>query len=548
MTCSPRLSCLFVALIVLCAPVFSAHAVDALNPPAFGTAGNLISRISPGVPSASIDPDVGAFLPNVRVDDDINPEHREPAVAWGPGGDIYCIYVERATHYNPEFVMFTRSLDGGATWLAPAIRVSDTVPNATFMPAIGVMSDGTITAVWGEMKFGPNYNDEIRFSRSEDGGMTWSPSLVVHPIQPTVEFLRPSLLVVGPRILVSYWTGVGYPNGRPTVVWSDDRGVTWSAPVTVGGLVGPYDGAAPCLAYNAERGTVGLVMPTSDEKVYFYTSANLGQTWSAGVQVNDTPAISVDYPDLVCYQGSDYIVWYDNRNEQYDCDIWFSRSADGVHFSPNVKVNDSLTGNQYEPHIVIDAVGRVHVCWIWNIPFQMNIDLYYSVSSDGGTTWLTPCPRVNDVPYVVQPYCAWTSDLLADASGNAYAFWNDGRSTHYYDNVYSSRALDPAAVSDDVGRRVVAGGFFGLWQITGQPGPEPVLRLRLDRPVDGLRLEWIDAQGRRLGEVAGGALLAGDHQLGLCALAGGRAMRPGTYFLRLTGGGKAATQRIVVVK
>lgn len=539
-----------VALLCTLAPAVSALASDESPDFVFGPAGTLLEAGHPAAPFASLDARAGDFLPNVRVDDDVNPEHREPAVVWGPGGELCCVYAERATHYNPELVMFTRSLDGGATWLWPAVRINDTAPNATFMPAVGTMDDGTILVAWGEMKFGPNYNNEIRFSRSADGGLTWTPSVVVHPSQPTTDFLRPSLLVAGGRILVAYWAEVAYPNARPTVVWSDDGGEHWSAPVTVSTMTGPYDGSAPCIAWNEARGTVGLVMPTSGETVYFFTSADLGPTWSAGVQVNDASASSVDYPDLACHEGYDYVVWNDNRAGQYNTDVWISRSADGVVFDTDVRVSDYVAGNQYEPHIAIDTGGRIHVGYIWNLPFQGNIDLYYTVSADGGATWLGPSPRVNDVPYVVQPYVAWTSDLLADASGVAYLFWNDGRASGYYDNIYFSRNIDPAAIGDGTahdgeGTRLFDAGFC---RVAGQPGPEPVLRLRLDRPIDDLRLEWIDAQGRAAGILRDGGLPAGDHALRLVSPHGAHPLPAGVYLLRMTAGRETTAQRVVVVR
>jgi hypothetical protein len=542
MTTRLKFACLIALFVLAVAPVSSQE------PPAiaFGTAGECLGVASPESPTATPEPEVGDFLPNVRVDDGLNPEHREPAVARAPDGALYCVYVERATHYNPELVMFTRSDDGGATWLAPAVRINDTAPNATFMPAIGLLGDGTIVVAWGEMKFGPDYNDEIRFSRSSDRGLTWTPSVVVHPEQPATDYLRPSLLVVANRILISYWAEVAYPNARPTVVGSEDAGDHWSAPVTVTMMTGPYDGAAPCLAYNDVRGTVGLAMPTSTEAIYFFMSADLGATWYGGVQVNDASASSVDYPDLACHGGYDYVVWGDNRAGQYNVDIYISRSANGLTFDTDVRVSDYVTGNQYEPHIAIDPSGGIHVDYIWNLPFQMNIDLYYTASTDGGGTWLRPCPRVNDVPYVVQPYVAWTSDLVADASGGAYIFWNDGRATGYYDHVYFSRDVDPTAVDD---ARTDGAGLAGVgrWQVLGQPGPAPRLRLELETAVPQVRLEWIDASGRRIGAATAGPLSVGPHELALRALEGNRRIAPGTYFLRLSAGARGSARRVVVV-
>ncbi len=494
------------------------------------------------------------FIPNIRVDDGISPEHREPAVAWGPGGIMYAAYCERATHYNPEFIMFTRSEDGGMTWLAPAVRINDTTPNAAMMPAIDIMPDGSIVAAWCELKFGPHYNDEIRFSRSVDGGITWGQSVVVHPINPSTDYVRPSILVAGDRILVSYWQAVSYPNGYALVVYSDDQGLSWSSPVVITYTFGPYDGAAPCLSYNELLGNVGVVIATSNEQVFFCQSTDLGETWSPPVQVNDVFAGSVNYPDLDCAGGFFHVVWYDNRYGQFDCDIFYSQSNDGQTFTPSVKVNDSFSGNQYEPHIRVGADDLVHVCWIWNIPFQFNIDLYYSVSEDGGLSWEQPCPRVNDILYTVQPYVAWTSDLLADAHGNAYLFWNDGRTTNYYDSIYYSRTIDWSGIEDEASgdRPGPLASWDGMQNVVlsawGQPGPEPVLCLQVTASTTCSRLELLDSSGRLINRTAVGRLDAGTHLFPLdCSLLR-RSLPRGTYFARLHTKDDIFTQRITLVR
>jgi hypothetical protein len=377
-----------------------------------------------------------------RVDDDLNPEHREPVVAWGHDGSIYCVYAERESHYNPEFIMFTCSEDSGQTWLDAAIQINDTSPNAVIYPAIDIMADGSLVVTWSELNFAP-YNYEIRYSISQDGGETWSPSVVVHPYDPASDYLCPSILVANDRILISFWKEISYPNAYPMLVYSDDMGVTWSSPQYTILAYGTPAPSPPGLAYNEVLNEVGLVIEASDETILFSRSTDYGETWSEALQVNDAYATSVSYPDIDCGNGFYYVVWNDNRNGQYNTDVWFSRSDDGISFISSIQVNDNTTGNQYEPHIRVGDNGKLHVCWIWNLPFQVDIDLYYSYSFDQGDSWKWPCPRVNDIPYVVQPYVAWTSDLLADAQGRAYIFWNDGHASDYYANIYFGRGCCP---------------------------------------------------------------------------------------------------------
>jgi hypothetical protein len=335
---------------------------------------------------------------------------------------------------------------------------------------------------------------------------------------------------------------VSYPNAIPKVVYSDDLGSSWSAPVPVTAMQGPYDGSAPCIAYNEERNEIGLVMPTAANSIYYFKSSTGGQTWSAGAQVSDAAASSVDYPDLACGGGNDYIVWSDNRAGQYDMNIWISRSADGITFLPSVLVNENIEGNQYEPHIRADASGNLHVCWIWNLPFQGNLDLYYSVSEDG-EVWLPQSPRVNDIPYIVQPYVAWTSDILADSENRAHIFWNDGRVSYYYDNIYYSRTTDISAAAGGLRDRAAARILSGRGELyaAGQPGPDPRIKLVLSESIRNLTIDLVAPSGRRVRSLWRGAAPAGRHDFDLGRQAGG------VYFIRLTDGIETAGRRVVIL-
>ncbi len=493
---------------------------------------------SSGERSGAEGPRTGEFEPGIRVDDDLNVEHREPAVLRLPGGRIWALYCERATHWNPELVMVTHSDDNGQTWQWPASRINDTSANAVMFPAIGVTSSGVLVAVWTEMKFSP-FNDEIRSSRSTDGGQTWSPTAVIHPINPTVDCCRPALAICGESVLVGYWESVAYPNGCVKAVRSDDAGATWGAPVQVSTELGYYDGAAPVPAWNPATNQAGIVWASSAMHLLFAASPDGGLTWNAPIVVSDATSSSLAYPDLAFANGTFHVVWSDNRVSQYDTNVYYDRTADGVHFGTDVRVNDSYTGNQYEPHIAIDGSGGLHVSWIHNIPFQMDINAFYSKSMDEGANWLPVSPRVNDVPNRVQPYVAWSTEVLADPSGRAYVFWNDGRTSNYYDNIYLARSSDPTGIAEGFAR--------GLrFEVLGNPGPDPSVRLRLDTGVAGAELFVVDPLGRRVGGCVLGALGAGEHRFALRALLDPAARSSGVRFVRISAGRASLVSKVML--
>ncbi|MBD3333960.1 MAG: hypothetical protein GF355_00410 [Candidatus Eisenbacteria bacterium] len=196
-------------------------------------------------------------------------------------------------------------------------------------------------------------------------------------------------------------------------------------------------------------------------------------------------------------------------------------------------------------------MGGVHVSWIWNIPFGGNIDAYYSRSDDDGATWLDESPRVNDVPYSVQPYVAWTTDLLADDLGRAYVFWNDGRENQYYDNIYTSHSGDAAGVEELPGDPALGAqipGGAGRWSLVGHPGRSPEVLFQLDRTVSGLYLDVLQIGGRRLGSIDLGILPRGQRRVALRGLPGLDRAASGMYLLRVVGPAGASRQRSVWIR
>ncbi|MFH1514248.1 MAG: PKD domain-containing protein, partial [bacterium] len=98
-----------------------------------------------------------------------------------------------------------------------------------------------------------------------------------------------------------------------------------------------------------------------------------GETWNDPVPVSDNsfpgPEINHDVNIAVDPGGTIHFVWTDNRQSEignYN-NIWYSYSSDGGQtFSWDVQLyGDDVIGDQQNPGIAIDDLGRVHVVW-WN--------------------------------------------------------------------------------------------------------------------------------------------------------------------------------------
>jgi hypothetical protein len=79
-------------------------------------------------------------------------------------------------------IAFSRSTDGGLTWTAP-IRVNDDpVGNGVdqFVPTLAVADDGTLGVTWYDQRYSAAHNRyNLVYSQSTDGGITWSATVRV---------------------------------------------------------------------------------------------------------------------------------------------------------------------------------------------------------------------------------------------------------------------------------------------------------------------------------------------------------------------------------
>ena len=102
----------------------------------------------------------------------------------GPGrGNVYALSSVSGTG-NPVNIMFSRSTDGGQTWSAP-LRINDDAADQNAWHWFGTMSvapNGRIDVCWNDTRSNPdNTLSELYYSNSRDGGLTWSRNRAVSP-------------------------------------------------------------------------------------------------------------------------------------------------------------------------------------------------------------------------------------------------------------------------------------------------------------------------------------------------------------------------------
>ena len=192
---------------------------------------------------------------------------------------VNSVYVSGGVEWGAgNQVLVSHSTDGGKTWTQVALDSVQKYPATDGFTGAAVGKDGTVYVTWlrcprtGPDRFCSDGNGYIMFSKSSDGGNTWSPGRVMTKVAfpfstltntnqvPAYDF---PLIAVdnsdGPHSGSLYmamftWTGTYL---RVQVIRSTDGGATWSDPVPVAPASATHDQIFPAISVSP-TGLVGV--------------------------------------------------------------------------------------------------------------------------------------------------------------------------------------------------------------------------------------------------------------------------------------------------
>jgi len=257
---------------------------------------------------------------------------------------------------------FARSTDGGATWTEVDIPAA---PGGGFDLGceIEVEDNGNVHVVWNTLTCGANCtNERMHHVRSTNGGLSFSTPVLVHDYN------------------LAAFSGANCPDAQ------DQRCISSFGSVGIDNSGGACDGTLYATYTDFITGGV------NSADVFVRRSTDGGNTWSAGVKVNDDnlanraqfqPFLTVDQSN-----GTPVVAWFDARNDAGNdaVDYFVARSTDcGVSFEPNIQAsqasgefnnstisfsnensvdNAGFNANQYGEYLGLDARGgKAYVTW-----------------------------------------------------------------------------------------------------------------------------------------------------------------------------------------
>lgn len=187
-----------------------------------------------------------------------------PQVTVGPNDEIYIALTAKPEDKPTDDgdIFLFRSLDKGVTWEEPVRLNADNTDRIQFFPAVDVSPDGTISAMWGDMRDDPQEaRFHIYYSESTDRGATWGfvddqIDLNVPEVRVT-DFASNSLKgFPGGRFLGDYFA-ISASEEDVYLVWADTRLGEFAGPNQQIGFARKRAIAPPSLFLNPPSGDAG---------------------------------------------------------------------------------------------------------------------------------------------------------------------------------------------------------------------------------------------------------------------------------------------------
>lgn len=327
-----------------------------------------------------------------------------PSVRIDDKGQISLAWVEEEK--ETRTVLYSRIEKAGAP-IGELVRVngpSEVPYSRQEAPALAVSGD-EVLMTWAvtHPKVTPDkpFSNDLRISRSTDGGKTFQPSVLVNDDQQVIGHSFDSIHVAPDGVVHMAWIDgrEGKKESGTFATRSTDHGRTVEKNLKVD------ESTCVCCRTSmtsSQDGTLYVawrkILPGDLRETVVARSTDGGRTFTVPVIVGHDRWVFPGCPHRPASVGTDrqgrlYVVWYTEGSDETPS-IYLAYSDDkGETFSPKQKLNLSKGTFPDHPQMAVDPEGRLVIVWEEQSPVRREVVM--SVSLDRGQTFSAP-QKMND--------------------------------------------------------------------------------------------------------------------------------------------------------
>ncbi len=398
-----------------------------------------------------------SFGPEVQIDDHEDPTTSGIDIVHLQSGRFIVLWEGQSEPLEPYRAWCSSSDDFGSTWTNP-VPVSDQSAVGASFPRFTSDSLDVVYAIWEDWR-GPEAYAPY-FSKSLDGGETW----LVPNVQISNEGevgVGPSIACNGDgSILVSVFNRLS--ENRVYSSYSLDGGLTWSTDTPVGDVT-PTGQYYPVVENTGENSFCAVWKDERDTVSFLYGSLSFdgGQSWTnpniaipCGGHETFPHSISLQWDGSVLHAF--WIESYTILNTTPTFSAYYSRSLDAglTWLASPVRVDKGYANTQmHRGGLWARNPQNIFVVWCSMVNQSYPIYSVCSISSDSGNTW-SDTLRTNPVGGEAGR-CNVSGDNL---TGELLVTWTNLLDQHIYcSHGYDMTGLEPEVSSPDL--RVTANPF-----------------------------------------------------------------------------------------
>jgi hypothetical protein len=348
-------------------------------------------------------------FPNIMINNNFSPN--EPSIFIDPTNTNRMVA-------GSNLDLFYYSEDGGYTWTTQKLTSSSY--GVWGDPCVIIDTAGHIYFFHLSNPSGGNWIDRIVCQKSENNGQTWTDGTYMGLDGTKAQDKEWAVVDRTNNYIYVTWTqfdeyGSSNPLDSSIIRFSKstDGGLTWSEAQRINKIAGDcidkdetVEGAVPTVGPNGEI----YVAWSGPAGIRFNRSLDEGDTWLyEEIFVSDQPGgWDINIPGIMrsnglpvtccdisggAHHGTIYINWTDQRNGTHDTDVWLSKSTNGGDtWSPPTRVNDDLPGkHQFFSWMTVDQITG----YLWFVFYDRRNDtldvnsteVFMAVSKDGGLTF-----------------------------------------------------------------------------------------------------------------------------------------------------------------